>query len=182
MSPSVFSTFPISHGGSGDRSLWWSQFLHYCLHAVICEGGFPIVLLNYPRKYERWLNIGEEIRYFRRPEVCTYSIRAIPLCVVQSVRHFVHHFDSTFLGQRHHSFVSTQAVGFCVVLIGQFGDFPLAEQLWKHFLWLPSYNKEPGGAQHTTIWPFTNKVSAVQAFNSVLSLQTKATWSCVSWG
>lgn len=101
-------------------------------------------------KYNRWFNNGVEISYFR-PEVCTYSILVIPLCVVQSVGYFVNHFDSTFFGQRHHSFVPTQAVGFCVVLIGQFCDFPLAEQLWKHFLWLASDNKEPGGARNMTI-------------------------------
>lgn len=43
-------TFQILHRGSGERSLWWSQLRNYCLHTLICEGSFPIVLLNYPTK------------------------------------------------------------------------------------------------------------------------------------
>lgn len=81
------------------------------------------------------------------------------------MRHFVNHFDSAFFGQHCHGLVSTQAVGFCVVLIGQFGDFPLAEQLGKHFLWLSPYNKEPAGNQHMGLY---HKVSSFQ-----VSLQTE---------
>lgn len=44
----VMNTFHVLHGGSRDWSLWWAESLHYCLHAVICKGGLPVVFFNYP--------------------------------------------------------------------------------------------------------------------------------------
>lgn len=61
-----------------------------------------------------------------------------------------------------HSFVPTETVGLCVILVGQLCHFPFVEQLGEHVLWFPSHHKKPVGVQHNNL----KKKTCTQTNNS----------------